>query len=307
MTTIVTTAPTAATPSSARTTRPGRRCTALERHRQEAPDQQSVAVVEGAEVPVVPGVETVGAEQAEGVGVPPLPAVRVPHHPRAEHAGGDRDSRADDGEQDEAGASRPQHDDDHQRPHQVELLLDRQGPEVTEQSHDGRRPVRDVHPVHEVEGHGDEAPRRGAVRRGRRGEHRGEARHEKSQEDERIQAEDPSGVEVAQADRAHSAVLPDEQRGDEEPAQHEEHVDAQPAPPHVEPGLVETRVERHHPEDRDAPQAVERGLVAERLPQPLGLPRRLVRGRGLRPAGLPQLAHVGAAHLMGSRFIPSER
>ena len=55
---------------------------------------------------------------------------------------------------------------------------------------------------------------------------------------------------------AEATLLVDEQRGDEVPGQHEEHVDADE--PATEPGQVE--VVGHHQDQRDGPEPVERAV-----------------------------------------------
>ena len=81
------------------------------------------------------------------------------------------------------------------------------------------------------------------------------------------QAQRAPRVEVAHRDAVGTPLLVQQQRRDEEAAQHEEHVDAEGRARHdgEERGRVEPEddVRRQHEQDRDSAHAVEGGNVAE--------------------------------------------
>ena len=148
-----------------------------------------------------------------------------------------------------------------QGPEDVELLLDRQGPQVLEQR---RRGAVEVVPAledhHPVAGVGQGAEPLATQARGelvhRQPRERGGA-HERHQHgrDESSDALHPEGAQRHAPARVHTT---DQAGGDEEAGEHEEHVHAhEPAAQEGGPG-----VEDEHGEHRDPPQPVEGGHPA---------------------------------------------
>ena len=152
----------------------------------------------------------------------------------------------------------------HQRPDQVELLLHRQRPRV-QQRRRGRRLVevvrvdQDEVPVAHVEQRGERVEAQRAVRPLRHDDRREERHEEQHQQQRRQQAAGPAGPERAELDRQGLAPLADEQRGDEEPRQDEEGVDAHEPAVHVR----DAAVEHHHGDHGAGPHAVERREVGQ--------------------------------------------
>ena len=106
----------------------------------------------------------------------------------------------------------------------------------------------------------DSESRRRSANSPGRGEHLGVDGHpDQHQQQGRQQPPGPPGPELPQPDGQPLGPLPDQQRGDQEPGEHEEHVDAE------EPAADQGRpaVEEHHAEHGDGPQAVEAGDEAE--------------------------------------------
>ena len=190
------------------------------------------------------------------------------------------------------------------RPHDVELLLDRERPEVLER----RRPAEgvevrllgeDQEPVGRVGERCDDV----AAEAGQlvRDDHRGVDRHRGQHREQRGQeAAGPPHPEVRPVDGFGALPLLDEQGRDEEAADDEEDLDAQEAagdPRHV--GVVE-----QHRQHRDGPEAVEGWLVAEPAPAARGLVGATGRGgrreRGHHELRVPQ----GTAWAWGDGFIP---
>ena len=215
---------------------------------------------------------------------------------------GGRDRR----EQAEPTSAPAQAGERHERPHEVELLLDRERPQVTERRRAGeqvevRLPGRDEAPVGDVEEPGDavaaeaararrSAPRAAAKSatasstRSRAGRRRRARRPQNAPEPDAAARRTGGGV---------AAPLQHQQRGDQEAAEDEEGVDAEEAA--GEPGLVE--VEHHDRGHGERPEPVERGSVGERVllrAGVLGPARR--RGAGLRGRG------GGRRH---SRMVPT--
>jgi hypothetical protein len=194
------------------------------------------------------------------------------HHDRAH--GGTRDRDRD---EDLRRQARLQQADQHEWPDQIELLLDRQRPRVSEVQQRQQWVVLDdevpVEPVqrrpqrldaHEVRDPAGQVDRRVQ-------EHRQEHDRERGQEPERAPC-----VERAQADARAALVLLDQQRRDQEPAEDEEDVDAEEAAVHVERRAADQGgVEQHDGEHGDGPHAVERGPVAEVERPPLPCRRHL--------------------------------
>ena len=150
-----------------------------------------------------------------------------------------------------------------QRPHQVELLLDREGPEVGQgrgPAHllEVRRAADDQVPV------GDVGQRRedlrlqvaelAAVEQGDEGD--GDREQQPQGGEQASTATDP---EVPEVDPSLAGLLADEQRRDQVAADHEEDLDAEEATLHpTEAGVV-----GDDREDGDRPDAVDAGQVAE--------------------------------------------
>ena len=95
------------------------------------------------------------------------------------------------------------------------------------------------------------------ARRGERARVHDDAHHHEEQRGQ--QSPGPAHPERPQIDAPSSGPFGDEERRDEEPAQHEERVDAEE--PADRPRL--TRVVEEHRRHREGTDAVERGLVAE--------------------------------------------
>ena len=151
------------------------------------------------------------------------------------------------------------HREHDERPHDVELLLDGEAPEVVEHRRlVERRPVpvglADEVPV----GHVGERPAAGAsdtVELGGRTEHpRTEGDDGDQDEHGRQQTPEPPPPERQQSDATVVGVA-QQQRRDEEAGQGEEQVDAE------EPALQVAGVEQEHGDDRGGAQTVERGQV----------------------------------------------
>ena len=175
----------------------------------------------------------------------------------------------------------------HERPHQVELLLDRERPEVAERRRareevEVRLARRDEPPVRDVEEAGDAVAAEPSELVGRDLDP-GEDRHRDDHEQQGRQQ--PAGApapERQQPDALVAAPFEHQQGGDEEAAQHEEGVHAEE--PTGEPLLVE--VEGDHCRHGQGPQPVERRLVGERVGRGLRSGRRHARG-WYRRSGVP--------------------
>ena len=155
-----------------------------------------------------------------------------------------------------------------QRPDQVELLLDGQRPQVIERRRrpglPGRGEVRDVVqdlvPVARVRGRGQQRqPQRSllpGLDHGRRG-----GDHDQHHGQRRQQAPGSPGPEARQVQAAGAVVPGDQQIGDQEPAEHEEDVDAEEAA--GQPGSA--LMEADDGEDGQRPDPVEAGRTVPRL------------------------------------------
>ena len=150
-----------------------------------------------------------------------------------------------------------------QWPEEVELLLDRERPEVAEQ----RRGLElfevglvaeDEVPVGEVEERGERvaAQRVDPVRLDDR---RDDHRHRDEDADRRQQAPRPPQPEPADPDVAAAPVLAEQERGDQVAADHEEDVDAEEAARHP----ADARVVEEDGEHGDRPQRVDPRHVGE--------------------------------------------
>ena len=158
--------------------------------------------------------------------------------------------------------------EDHRRPQDVELLLDRQRPEVPEDTHvvAEEAPV----PVGVIEDHRREAADGAVTDRRRRGQDHPDGDEGEEEPQGGQQPQRPPGVEVAQRDATRPSPFLEQEGGDEEAGEHEEHVDAdEPARQRPLPEVADD-----HPGDGDRPQTVEGGAVAEALLGGMGGARR---------------------------------
>ena len=179
-----------------------------------------------------------------------------------------------------AGASEHRgHTREQERPQQVELLLDRQRPRVLQWTLEAR--VREVAagvdepPVRHIGDRRKEVTPERCPFRERGDEPRHERHDEQQQGERRQQASSTSGPECPERDAAGPLHLADQQRRDQEPGEHEEHVHAQvsgPEPRHSD-------VEQHDQDDRDGAHAIEGYDVPH--------------GAGLAPWDVGKSAHSG--------------
>jgi len=181
---------------------------------------------------------------------------------------GDRGQRTGDHAEQQAGAAEELHaSGEEQGPEEVELLLDRERPEVAEQA----RPLEgfevglvgeDEVPVGEVEERGQRVATElvDPVRLDDRGEHH---RQRDQDPDRRQQPPRPAQPEAAEPQVAVAAELAQQQRGDQVAADHEEDVDAEEAAGHpVEAGVVEEDGEHgERPQGVDARQVGEAAVL----------------------------------------------
>ena len=125
--------------------------------------------------------------------------------------------------------------DERQRPHEVELLLDRQAPQVPQQRRVGgvvRDVADDLAPVAEVgERPRQVAPHAGALG-GRPDDERDDGDHGQHHAERRQQPAGPAQPELAEVDAPGRLALLDQQRRDQEAGHDEEHLDADPAAAH---------------------------------------------------------------------------
>ena len=153
--------------------------------------------------------------------------------------------------------------DEHQRPQEVELLLDRQAPQVAQQRRVAgvvRDVADDLAPVAEVA----ERPRQVAPQLSPRCSAEPTASATTATDASTTASAGSSRRARRSQNRPRSTrpgtlVLVEQQRRDQEPGHDEEHLDADPPAVHPgEPGVV-----ADHGDDRQGPQPVEAGLVAE--------------------------------------------
>ena len=154
---------------------------------------------------------------------------------------------------------------EHRRPHPVELLLDRQRPEVLERRHTSdeqfavARLARQAHPVEDLQGGTDDVGPQ-ALDPAERPEPAGHHHQHQAQQAGRQQPPEAPSVEGTERHPTRAVVLGEQQPRDQEPGQREEHRHAQIAGGHPrEPGM-----EDHHEQHRHRTQTVERGLVRGR-------------------------------------------
>ena len=170
-----------------------------------------------------------------------------------------------------ASAGEAEQEQQYEGPDEIELLLDRQRPRVLERRRRGELgevrlvgvdqvPVVDVEqrgdPVTPQPGQVDEAVGTGASEMAVQDEIQAQGAHH--DEERRQEASGPSTPEAGQADAPGAHPLLEQQRGDEEPRQHEEQVDPQV----TAQGPPELQVIGDHAHDGEASQAVERRQVA---------------------------------------------
>ena len=129
-----------------------------------------------------------------------------------------------------AAAPEPGHGEHQPRPDEVELLLDRQRPEVEDRARfealgEVVDRLRGEVPVGDVEGGGGDVPGDFGVAQRRQEDHREDPDGRQQDRRERQQAFGAAGVEAAQADRAAAVELPQQEFGDQEARDDEEDVD----------------------------------------------------------------------------------
>ena len=185
-------------------------------------------------------------------------------------------------------AAPPQQEAHDERPHEIELLFDRQRPHVAQ-----RRRLRelvevglageDEAPVRDVAEGGDRVAADAVELAGSRehsGVHDDADHHEEQRGQQPLRPPHPEPLEI---DAPAVRPLGDEQGRDEEAAQDEEGVDAQVPPDR--PAL--TGVVEEHRRDREGADAVERRLVPEVGRATAARPRRSPRGRRVGRPGAP--------------------
>ena len=158
-------------------------------------------------------------------------------------------------------SSEPQRPEDHGRPDQIELLLDRERPEVQQRRRCGegaevRLTREDEVPVDDVpQRRQDVDPELVETERWRqhRGVHQDGAEHHEQRGEEPPR---PAGPEAREIDAGRPVPLADQQPGDEEARQHEEGVEREDTARSEVPG-----VHRDREPDGEPPPAVERGPV----------------------------------------------
>jgi len=151
---------------------------------------------------------------------------------------------------------RPRH---HHWPDQVELLLHRERPEVQQRRRVGRAElgaevVAELDgeaPVDDEEADGDGVVAERLLRQGRQQPVRGDEGDHRDERGGGQKAASAPGPEGSQRDGARAMELFQQQAGDEEPGQHEEHVDADEAAGE----LSQPEVEQEHQHHGDGPQA----------------------------------------------------
>ena len=177
--------------------------------------------------------------------------------------------------------TRSAHEEEEQeRPHHVELLLDGQGPVVQYRALVGVGHVlgglRGEPPVRAPQGGTDDVTGDAlAVDRRDQCDGRGGGGGE-DEGGQRQEPPDPPGVEVTDRDGARPGDLVDEQAGDEEAGQHEEDVD----PDEAAADHSDARVERHHQHDGHRPQTLDVGTEPTTSPTPRPCGRDVRAGQG---------------------------
>ena len=186
------------------------------------------------------------------------------------------------------------HEDE--RPDEVELLLDRQAPQVAQQRRIGGvvgHVAEDLAPVAEVEQRPRQVASHVASRRRRADDQRDGGDHQQHHEEGRQQPAGPPQPELSEVDPAVALALLDQQGRDEEAGHDEEDLDADPPAGHpAEAGVV-----AEHDQHRQGPQAVEARLVPEAAgPAPAALQHPPGAVVGLVGAAQRTRGDVGAQH-----------
>lgn len=211
----------------------------------DAPDGETDGPRVGAEIQPIQGLATVGE----------APTPRDGHHGGDGRRGGERDPcrPADSpGDRDRT--------DDEQRPHHVELFLDRQGPRVFEQARFlvGREvlvALAQAVPVGDIEHRGRDLPPERLDRLV--GEGRPDDHCRAQGEEGGEQSTRPPSPEGAESQSTGAFDLADRQRSDQEAGDDEEHVDTE------KPAIEDFGVVQEDGADGQCPEAVESGQVAE--------------------------------------------
>jgi len=234
-------------------------------------------------------------EQADGVRVGAVVDARgVVPRVEEDPGEGDRGEGSGDHAEQQAGTAEELHPGgEEQGPEEVELLLDRERPEVAEEG----RPLEGIEvglvaedevPVGEVEERGQRVATQlvDPVRLDDRGE---DHRHRDQDSDGGQQPPRPAQPEAAQPQVAVAAELAEQQRGDQVAADHEEDVDPEEAPRHpADAGVVEEDGEHgERPQGVDAWQVGEAAVLG---PTHSCSTVRLAPGASLRTACCPRRA-----------------
>ena len=181
-------------------------------------------------------------------------------HEDGDGDGGDEQPAAHIGHPPGAGTPEQQHHDD--RPDQVELLLDRQAPEVAQRGEVARRrvaePLPDLVPVRHVERAGEHVAAQLAERVAFE-DRRPQRDHQHHQEHGGQESAGAAQPELSERDAVRAFAFGDEQQGDQVAGDDEEHLDAEEAA--REPGAV--GVIDHHRDDGDGSQPVQPGQVRQ--------------------------------------------
>jgi hypothetical protein len=151
----------------------------------------------------------------------------------------------------------PQQRDEYERPHEIELLFDGQRPEVRERT-ERAEALRDAEPVCGVRQGREHAE----LDVGRGSEHPGARDHEHDDNQREVRRKQPRNapaIEVADVQCVGAPVFLNDEGRDEQPAQDEEQIDAEPAAAEA----ADAEVVQHHGHDGHGAQAVERRLVPE--------------------------------------------
>ena len=234
-------------------------------HREAGTEQQPTRSRDAAEVQRVVGADAPTEHVPVAVAV--LVAARQRHEAVGEqhtdqHGDGDADADELHAHLRQAASRAAQHGDHHQRPQQIELLLDRQRPQVAQRDERLGRGValadEDLVPVADVQQTGHEVATRALAHgrvEGRDVQHQRGHHHVQR----RQQASAAAQPELAQVHTAVALVLTDDQQRDQVAGDDEEHLHTEePAPQPRVVGVVD-----HHRDHRDGAQAVEARQVRD--------------------------------------------
>ena len=271
-------------------------------HRERRPEHQPAGPADRGEIQRVRLGDRSTGDAPEGLGCHLRSADRAPvvEH-RDDHREADRaDEEPLRGAGDLARATAQQHDH-HQRPQQIELLLDREAPQVAQRGEVvGRRVAGargDLIPVRDVEQSPDDVaaqlPERILF------EERCPDAQEQQHHAER--REEPPGAPDPELDQVHGSgalLLRDQQQRDQIPRDHEEHLD--PEESALQPGAV--GVVDHHRDDGERAHSVESGQIGD-LADLIGLSC----GRAGRVCGVDghRFSHSRRRRVRGSPLSPS--